>query len=242
MLVEICADSYQSAVNAQLGGADRIELCSELAMGGITPSFGLIEQIIENLNIDVFVLIRPRSGNFFYSSDEFEIMKRDILHCKELGCKGIVSGILMPNFEVDMERTSELVELSKPLEFTFHRAFDLVNDPQKSLVELLEIGVDRVLTSGQQKSAIIGIELLQSLLDLAQNQIKIVPGGGVDLNNAKLFIQAGFHEIHASLSAVVSKNYHPKIQFNSPKFFDESLSYVSDLNKIREMVKICKKE
>ena len=160
MIVEICANSYDSAYNAEKAGAHRIELCSELAVGGITPSYGLLKEVIENLNISVFVLIRPRGGNFVYSDTEFEIMKRDIKLCKDIGCQGIVSGVLNADKTIDINRTEELVELSKPLQFTFHRAFDKVANAKEALEQLIDLGVERVLTSGQETSAEKGLELL----------------------------------------------------------------------------------
>ena len=129
MIIEVCTNSYESALNAQKAGADRIELCSELAVGGITPSHGLIQKVIEDLSININVLIRPRSGDFTFSTTEFEVIKKDIQWCKELGCNGIVSGVLNADNTVDIKRTKELVDLAKPLSFSFHRAFDWVKDP-----------------------------------------------------------------------------------------------------------------
>jgi len=129
MIVEVCANSLESALNAQKAGADRIELCAELAVGGLTPSFGLLQLVREHISIPVNILIRPRSGDFTYSHLEFEIMKKDIALCRELGFDGIVSGVLSKDFNLDYERTKELIEVSGPLQFTFHRAFDWVRDP-----------------------------------------------------------------------------------------------------------------
>ena len=173
MKLEICASSYQSATNAQNAGAHRIELCSELALGGITPSYGLIKRVKDNLSIPVHVLIRPRSGNFTYSDEEFEIMKADIKLCKELGCQGIVSGVLKSDNTIDVIRTQELIELSKPLSFTFHRAFDWVEDSFEALEILKNIGVNRILTSGKSTSATEGIEHLKDLETKAHNKLII---------------------------------------------------------------------
>ena len=134
--LEICANSVQSAINAELGGAHRVELCDNLWEGGTTPSTATIRLTCQHLNIDVYILIRPRGGDFVYSDLEFEIMKEDIKQSKKLGVDGIVSGILLPNGNIDVPRTKELVELSKPLSFTFHRAFDLVNNPVNSLEDV----------------------------------------------------------------------------------------------------------
>ena len=133
MKLEICANSYRSAKNAQEAGAYRIELCQELSIGGLTPSYGLLKQVIEIIEIPIFVLIRPRGGNFVYSDVEFEIMKTDIQLCKDLGCHGIVSGVLNSDKTIDLKRTKELVELSKPLAFTFHRAFDELENAKEAL-------------------------------------------------------------------------------------------------------------
>ena len=205
MQLEICANSYQSAKNAQRAGAHRIELCQELSVGGLTPSFGLIKKVVEDLSIKTFVLIRPRSGNFLYNNSEFEIMKQDIMKCKELGCHGIVSGVLDSNQNIDVERTKELVECSKPLPFTFHRAFDIVPEPMKALNELIDLGVERILTSGQESMAISGIELLKQLKTKSNNRIIILPGSGIKTSNVKIFVESGFNEIHASASSTIEE-------------------------------------
>lgn len=205
MLLEVCANSFQSAKNAEQSGANRIELCQELSVGGITPSYGLIKQVIENLKIKTFVLIRPRSGNFVYSDAEFKIMKDDIQLCKDLGCHGIVSGVLNPDNAIDLKRTQELVELSKPLPFTFHRAFDEVSNPKEALAQLIDLGVDRVLTSGQKSSAEEGLVLLTELNKIANGRITILAGGGINSDNASKFKAIGLKEIHASASVKVEQ-------------------------------------
>lgn len=236
MLLEICATSVESAVNVQKGGAQRIELCSELVVGGITPSYGLLKAVLKKVSLPVFVLVRPRSGNFVYSDEEFEIIKNDIRISKELGCAGIVSGVLKDDFSVDLIRVKELVELAKPLEFTFHRAFDLTPNPVESLEELIEIGVNRILTSGQEISAEKGIDLLIKLKDLAKDRLRILPGGGIRPENVHLFRENGFTEIHASASSVWKESPKPKISMNSVKFFDETKLFVSDEEKIRKLI------
>lgn len=201
MLLEICTNSYQSAKNAQDAGAHRIELCHELSIGGITPSYGLLKQVKENLSISVFVLIRPRGGNFVYSNDEFEIMKQDIKVCKDLDCQGIVSGVLNVDNTIDLERTKALVEWSKPLEFTFHRGFDEVINPKEAIVQLIDLGVTRILTSGQEHTAEQGLELLKALDDKSNGRLIIIAGGGINSENAIKFKEAGLKEIHASASS-----------------------------------------
>lgn len=226
MLLEICTNSYQSAKNAQDVGAHRIELCQELSVGGITPSYGLLKQVVENLNISVFVLIRPRGGNFVYSDDEFEVMKHNIQLCKNLGCNGIVSGVLNADKTMDLKRTKELVELSKPLPFTFHRAFDEVINPKEALEQLIDLGVRRVLTSGQESSAEKGLDLLKELNKIANNRIIILAGAGVNDKNASKFKTIGLQEIHTSASSI--------IEADDSKYAIERT--VSDSNKIKAVL------
>jgi len=226
MKLEICANSHQSAINAQEVGAHRIELCQELSVGGITPSYGLLKQVVDTLSIPVYVLIRPRSGNFVYSDSEFDIMKQDIQLCKNLGCAGIVSGVLNKDNTIDIERTKELVELSKPLQFTFHRAFDCLDNPSKALVQLIDLGIDRVLTSGQATSAKKGLILLKQLHEQANGRITILAGGGINSDNAKLFKDVGLNEIHASASSTIQSD---------DSLFSAPITY-SDPEKIKDIL------
>ena len=236
MKLEICASSYQSAINAQKAGAHRIELCAELAIGGITPSYGLLKQTLTDVTIPVFVLIRPRSGNFTYSDAEFNIMKKDIKLCKDSGCAGIVSGILNMDNTIDVGRTQELIALSKPLPFSFHRAFDWTPNPTKALDQLISLGVNRVLTSGQETSAKKGIALLKQLNKIANGRITILPGGGINAKNAAQFKAAGFTEIHASATTVQEIGKTPKVKMNSDKFFNETMEVYSDETKITNVL------
>lgn len=236
MLLEICASSYQSAINAQNAGAHRIELCSELAVGGITPSYGLIKKVIENLSIPVHVLIRPRSGNFTYSEEEFAIMKTDIQLCKDLGCNGIVSGVLNPDNTIDIDRTKELIEFAKPLEFTFHRAFDWVENSFEALEQLIAIGATRVLTSGKKQTALEGMKLLKLLKERAKNKIIILPGGGINKKNAFLFKNKGFKEIHCSASVISYQNADGKIPMSNQKLLDDSIMIHSDGDTIKAIL------
>lgn len=236
MKIEICASNYQSAINAQNAGAHRIELCSELAVGGITPSYGLLKQVMNTINIPVLILIRPRSGNFTYSDDEFNVMKRDIQLCKDLGCTGLVSGILHVDNTIDVERTRELIELSKPLKFTFHRAFDWTPNPYEAMEQLIKLNVDRILTSGQESSAEKGIFVLQQLKKLANGRITILPAGGINSENVLAFKGGGFEEIHCSATVSQPTNIMPKVTMNSPKFFDETISYHSNVDIIQSIL------
>ena len=196
MIIEVCAESYEYAVKAEKAGADRIELCKDLHLDGLTPDYESSKRTIDTLDIPVFILIRPRGGDFIYSHEEFELMKRDILKFKKMGCKGIVSGVLNDDNTIDIKKTKELVELSRPLEFTFHRAFDKVNNPLNEIENLIELGIDRILTSGQKEKAIDGLVLLKQLNSISKNRIKIMPGSGINKSNIVNFVN--FEEIHGS--------------------------------------------
>ena len=204
MIIEVCADSYEYAEKAEKAGADRIELCKHLHLDGLTPNYKTVKKTIDNLNIPVFVLIRPRNGDFNYTEKEFELMKADIVKFKKMGCKGIVSGILNNDNTIDIKRTNELVNLSRPLEFTFHRAFDMVTDPLKELEKLIQLGIDRVLTSGQKQKAVKGIELLKELKKNAKDKIIIMPGSGINKLNIMNF--RSFNEIHGSFKNEINTN------------------------------------
>ena len=196
MIIEVCAESYEYALKAEKAGADRIELCKDLHLDGLTPDYESAKKTIDSLNIPVFILIRPREGDFKYSNEEFELMKSDIIKFKEMGCKGIVSGVLNNDNSIDIKKTKELVELSRPLEFTFHRAFDKVNNPLYEIENLIGLGIDRVLTSGQKEKAIDGLVLLKQLNSISNNRIKIMPGSGINKSNIVNFVN--FEEIHGS--------------------------------------------
>ena len=204
MIIEVCTESYEYAEKAEKAGADRIELCKDLHLDGITPDYETAKKTIDSLNIPVFILIRPRKGDFIYSDEEFVLMKQDILKFKEMGCKGIVSGILNLDKSIDLKRTKKLIELSRPLEFTFHRAFDIVSEPLKEIENLVKIGVNRVLTSGQKDKAIEGLELLDKLKNISNNRLIIMPGSGISKNNLKNFEL--FNEIHGSFKGEINSN------------------------------------
>ncbi len=229
MILEICANSYQSAKHAQDAGAHRIELCSELSVGGITPSYGLIDRVTKTLRIKTYVLIRPSSGGFCYSDETFEIMKEDIKICKALGCDGIVSGVLNEDHTLDINRTRELIEISRPMSFTFHRAFDIVPNPKETLEQLIQLGANRVLTSGQRPKAIEGLDLLSELKRQAQNRIVILAGSGISSENAVKFKNEGFDEIHASASVRIPKD--------ASTYFGNTTQTVSSVDEIKAILK-----
>jgi copper homeostasis protein len=196
-LIEVCAAHVQSALAAQEGGAGRVELCDNLFEGGTTPSYAAIKLAREKLTIALNVMIRPRGSDFFYSGLEFEIMKEDIRMCKDLGADGVVFGLLLPDGNVDVDRTRELVELAKPMSITFHRAFDMTPEPFRSLSEIIGLGVDRILTAGQQNKAPDGIDLIKKIIEKANNRIIIMPGAGInELNILRIRNATGAKEFH----------------------------------------------
>lgn len=197
MILEICADSVESSVNAEAGGAGRLELCGALEIGGITPGPGTICSVLANVSIPVFVMIRPRGGDFLYSDYEFEVMRRDIDYAREAGAAGVVLGLLRRNGSIDTDRTAWLTEYASPLEVTFHRAFDLAADPFVALEEVIAAGASRILTSGQQSSAIQGAELIAQLVERAGNRISVMPGAGINQSNIRQLINlTGAKEYH----------------------------------------------
>ena len=236
MLVEVCANSLESAINAQKAGADRIELCSELAVGGITPSYGLLKAIKAYISIPVHVLIRPRSGDFTFSDMDFDIMKTDIGLCVEMGFDGIVSGVLHKDFSLDIKRTQQLVIASKGLKFTFHRAFDWVKNPFGALGKLEALGVDYILSSGQRNSALEGIDLLKEL-ELKTTTCIIMPGSGINGSNVGEFSERGFKAIHLS-GTIFHKTLDetPSVSMNSPRFLSDDSLVVSNPDKIKSVV------
>lgn len=189
MLKEKCIGSYKEACEAQRLGADRVELCDNLEEGGTTPSYGTIKMVVRDLTIPVFVIIRPRGGDFCYSCEEIEIMKEDIKVCKELGADGVVLGVLKKDKTIDYEVTRELVNLAKPLEVTFHKAIDELKRPQDEVEKLASIGVDRILSSGTRPTALEGKEILNEMIRKADGKIKIVVAGKVTKENLQEVVE-----------------------------------------------------
>ncbi|MFS4416368.1 copper homeostasis protein CutC [Maribacter sp. 2307ULW6-5] len=237
MIVEVCANSLESALNAQEAGADRIELCSELGVGGVTPSLGLIRLVTEKLHIPVHVLVRPRSAHFTYTEWEFQVMLKDIEACRANGAAGIVSGVLHPDATVNVSRTQALVNASGPLHFTFHRAFDWVPDPVVALEALEGIGVQTILSSGQKPSAAQGAPLLGELQRRAKSCV-LMAGGGVNPDNATMFLEAGLSAIHLSGTAFGhALPMDGKLSMNSQKHLAEHQVAVTQTETIRQVVK-----
>jgi copper homeostasis protein len=215
VVVEICVESVDGALAAERGGAHRIELCSNLAVGGVTPGLELMRQVRESVSLPIHVMIRPRAGSFCYSSCEFEIMQEQVANARDLGMDGIVLGLLAPDASVDVKRTRELVALADPLPVTFHRAFDDSIDLPQALEEVVRAGAKRILTSGgRHDGASKALSTLASLIERAGERIAIMPGGGVNERNVARIIQRTHaREIHASLGAPKSKNNHHGAHF-----------------------------
>ncbi len=200
MIKEACVESFEKALEAQNNGANRIELCENLAVGGTTPSYGTVKVCLEKLDIPIFPMIRARGGNFIYSKDEIEIMKEDIKIFKELGVKGVVLGCLISNNKIDLELTKELVDLAYPMEVTFHKAIDEIQNPLDYIDDLVNIGIKRILTSGGKATALEGKDLINEMIKKSNGRLKIVVAGKVtkeNLNGLSNLISA--NEFHGKL-------------------------------------------
>jgi copper homeostasis protein len=235
MIFELCAETIDACLAAGEGGAHRIELCSGLSEGGITPSHGLILDAVERSGLPVHVLVRPRGGNFVYSASEMDVMRRDILHIKELGAAGAVFGILQPDGRVDVEATRALVQLARPLKVTFHRAFDTTPSLPQALEDVIATGSDRLLTSGGQPNVVAGSAALAELVRLAGQRIEIVVGGGLRLENAASVARATHAKhFHGSLRRRLKQAASPS------EVAGESLSmgpqYVVDADDVRTLI------
>jgi copper homeostasis protein len=205
VILEICVDTLESALAAERGGAHRIELCGDLTVGGVTPSTGLISAVRRRLSLALFVMIRPRSGDFCYSADEFDLMQEDVRAAKQLGADGVVLGMLKVNGQIDVVRTRHLVQIAQPLQVTFHRAFDMCRDLGASLEQVIQTGASRVLTSGGERTAEDGLAVIAKLNQVASNRLIVVAGGGIRARNIRRIISgSGVREVHASVRSCVS--------------------------------------
>jgi copper homeostasis protein len=198
MHIEVCAYSFESCLTAQEAGADRVELCGGLSEGGTTPSAGLIQLARQHLSIQLFVMIRPRGGDFLYSDTELAVMRADIMAAKSARADGVVLGILQADGTVDEAKTREFVELAHPMPVAFHRAFDMTRDPAEALEAVIRTGAIRILTSGQHPSAESGLSVLHQLTEQAAGRIEIMAGVGVSGHNASQFIGIGLDALHLS--------------------------------------------
>lgn len=237
MKLEIIGFNIESCIRAQEAGADRIELCAGPAEGGITPSYGFIKAAREKLHIELYVMIRPRDGDFLYSKEEFEIMKTDISICKQLACEGIVTGILTKDGKVDTERCKILVDCAYPLEVTFHRAFDRVKNPFEAMEDIIELGFERILTSGLQPKGIDGKETLAGLVNQSAGRIIIMPGSGISSENIIAIAEScGAKELH-SRAAIPEDS---KMEFKNPQM-NESLEHTTvNKEEVKKMIQLLK--
>ncbi|XP_041735064.1 copper homeostasis protein cutC homolog isoform X1 [Coregonus clupeaformis] len=243
-LMEVCVDSVESAINAEGGGAGRLELCSSLLEGGITPSIGLLQVVKQYVRIPVYTMIRPRGGDFLYSDWEVEVMRKDIELVKSHGADGLVLGALTEDGRIDAELCMELLAVSRPLPVTFHRAFDMVHDPVVALETLVSLGFERVLTSGCDCSALEGLPLIKRLVEQAKGRITIMPGGGITERNLQRILEgSGVLEFHCSARS--SKDSAMKFR-NSCVNMGASLTApeyglkVADVSKVRSLNAIAK--
>jgi copper homeostasis protein len=237
--LEVIGFTIESCMIAQAAGAHRIELCDNPFEGGTTASYGFIKTARENLSIELYPIIRPRGGDFLYSEIEFEVMKADIENCKSLGCDGVVIGILNADGTIDKKRCKQLVEIAHPMKVTFHRAFDRTNDPFKAMEDIISIGCERILTSGQKNLATDGEELLNKLVKQANNRIIIMPGSGVNSENIETLVKnTNASEFHSSARTFINS----KMEFINESM-DEQLTSVSamsdEIKKIIEKLKNC---
>jgi copper homeostasis protein len=242
--LEICVDSIESALNAQLAGAYRVELCDNLLEGGTTPSFGLIQSARSNLNIMLHVIIRPRGGDFLYSDIEYDIMRRDIDLCGEAGVDGVVIGILTQDGQIDVERTAKLVEYATPMSVTFHRAFDMCADPIKSIEDVIHTGSGRLLTSGQMNKATDGMDLIKNLIAKASGRLIIMPGGGLNENNISSSAKTtGASEFHLTGRKTIPGRMEfrkTEITMSGLAGYDEYSRKVADPDMIKRIVELLK--
>jgi copper homeostasis protein len=214
---ELCAETLQAALAAEAGGADRIELCTDLACGGVTPGTGLMAATVRSLTIPVHILIRPRSGDFVFSRTEFDQMRQEIEQAKQVGASGVALGVLLADGSVDVDRSRELVELSRPMDVTFHRAFDETRDLHEALESVIETGADSLLTSGGAADVLSGAECISALRLQARKRIQIIAGGGLRLENLlEIVRRSGVFSLHGSLSrrnghAPASAGAEPKL-------------------------------
>lgn len=235
MLLEIAVFNISSAIQAANAGANRLELCENPLEGGTTPSYGTLKTVRERINIPVFPIIRPRGGDFFYNEEEFEVLKKDVALCKELGFPGLVTGILKKDGTIDIERTKELVQIAAPLELTFHRAFDRTKDPFQALEDVITTGCKRILTSGQVPNVGNATSLIKQLIEEAGERIIILQGSGVRSSNLQQLInETGGVEYHSS----ARKNKNSDMEFTVASMQESLTETVVDEEEVIKMKKI----
>ena len=231
-ILEVAVFNIESALLAAKAGADRIELCENPSDGGTTPSYGTLKTVREKIDISVFPIVRARGGDFLYSDEEFEVMKKDVALIKDLGFEGVVIGLLKKDGTIDILRTTKLVEVAYPLEVTFHRAFDRAAEPLQALEDVIKCGCQRILTSGQVPNAFDGKKLIKQLIQQADHRIVIMPGSGVRSNNIKALIEfTGAEEVHSSARKIVPS----QMQFIQKSMNENSENITVDVDEIKKM-------
>ena len=244
MKTELCAYSVDACRIAARLGVDRVELCASPAEGGVTPSMATIERVAKIEGIDVSVMIRPRGGDFLYSDDEFETMLRDIAYAREAGATGVVFGILTADGKVDVERTRQLVEASKGMETTFHRAVDMTEDYEAAVEAVIAAGCNRILTSGSYDKAIEGIANIRRAVEIAKGRIEIMAGSGVVAANAKQLADVGVDALHFSAKCMVAgamEYRNPRISMGGSDAVDEYALRTVDENEVKEILKLIRR-
>ena len=241
MLFEVCIDSVEGAAAALQGGAQRVELCDNLVEGGTTPSYGMVKRTCKAVSMLVNVIIRPRGGDFCYTAPEFEVMQEDIQIVKQLGAGGVVIGVLLPDGSIDMPRTQRLIALARPMSVTFHRAFDVCADPEKALDQLITLGVDRLLTSGQQPSALQGVNCIKGLVKKSRDRVIIMAGGGVNEHTLPRIVEAtGVREVHFSARSGLESPMsfrNPAVMMGKAYQPDEYLRKATDASRVEAIIK-----
>lgn len=239
IVLEVCAFNIQSCIIAERAGAVRVELCDNPVEGGTNPSYGTIKVVRERIGIELYPILRPRSGNYFYDAEEFAIMREDIRICKELGCDGISVGVQQISGEIDAERMKRVVEWAYPMGVTCNRAFDAVPDPYAALEVLIDCGCERVLTSGQKSAAPDAGEILRKLVKQAAGRISIMPGAGVRSSNlGQLIRESGAYEYHSSARKVVPN----PLTYQTKEITDYGSVYVADEEELKAMIAIMNSE
>jgi copper homeostasis protein len=244
MLLEVCVNSVESAIAAEKGGAQRVEFCDNIFEGGTTPSYAAISLARKHLSIDLNIIIRPRGGDFLYSSLELEIIKQDILSAKILGADGVVFGVLTKEGKIDKTICRQLLEMAYPLQTTFHRAFDMVYDPFTALDDIISLGFNNLLTSGLQPKAIEGLELIKQLILHAKEKITIMPGSGINEDNIKeIATTTQAQAFHVSLrkkteSSMAFRN--PFIRMGGIEAISEYEQHITDEKRVKAVIEILK--
>ena len=239
ILLEVCAFNIQSCIIAERAGAKRVELCENPVEGGTTPGRGNIILTRANVSIDLYPIIRPRAGNYFYDDLEFDIMKQDVLFCKQSGCDGISTGVQKQNGEIDTERLKRIVEWAYPMGVTCNRVFDATPNPFKAMEDIIDCGCERILTSGQKSSAPEGVEILSKLVQQAEERIIIMPGAGVRSSNIEMLIrETGATEYHTSARTTVPNS----VTFQNPAILDIGTVVIANEAELRQIMNVMNRQ